>query len=89
MVGGAAYYAGRRMAQGDMRESEQQERLDMLESQQYAAPPPQYAPPPQPAAVAPQLSVAEQLTKLKELLDAGVLTPAEFDAQKARVLRGG
>jgi hypothetical protein len=83
------------MAQGEMRESEQQERLDMLESQQYAAPPPQYAPsqqyapPPQPAPVAPQLSVAEQLTKLKELLDAGVLTQAEFDVQKARVLQGG
>jgi len=27
-----------------------------------------------------------QLTKLKELLDAGVLTQAEFDAQKQKIL---
>ena len=29
-----------------------------------------------------------QLTKLKELLDAGILTQAEFDAEKAKVLAG-
>ena len=28
----------------------------------------------------------EQLTKLKGLLDAGVLTQAEFDAQKQKIL---
>jgi membrane protease subunit (stomatin/prohibitin family) len=83
MVGGAAYYAGRRMAQGEQREYEQQERLEMLEAQQAVQP--QYAAPP-PAA--PQKSITEQLTELKQLLDAGVLTQPEFEAAKAKVLRG-
>jgi hypothetical protein len=87
MVGGAAYYAGRKVAQGDQREYEQQQRLDMLEAQQASQAqqqyrPPQYEPPP-PAS---QPSTVEQLTELKKLLDAGVLTQAEFDAQKSKIL---
>jgi hypothetical protein len=58
---------------------------------QYAPPPqqPQYAaPPPQYAAPAPAATDAriEQLTQLAALRDQGVLTPAEFEAQKARIL---
>jgi hypothetical protein len=30
----------------------------------------------------------EELTKLKGLLDSGVLTQAEFDAQKQKILQG-
>lgn len=30
--------------------------------------------------------IADELIKLAQLRDAGVLTPAEFDAQKARLL---
>jgi hypothetical protein len=63
------------------------------------APPPQAPPPPAPAtaAQAPQAPAAqppdmgERLTQLKqlgELLSAGVLTQAEFDQQKARILSG-
>ena len=33
-------------------------------------------------------AIAEELTKLKGLLDAGVLTQQEFDAQKAKILNG-
>lgn len=33
------------------------------------------------------VSVADELVKLKGLLDAGVLTQEEFDAQKAKLLR--
>jgi putative oligomerization/nucleic acid binding protein len=47
----------------------------------------QYAPPPQPAAP----STDDKLTQLKqlgELKDAGVLTDAEFEAQKAKILAG-
>ena len=65
---------------------------------QYAAPaqPPQaYAepvPPPQaPAAPAPPASMSDRLAQLKqlgELLSAGVLTQAEFEQQKARILNG-
>jgi hypothetical protein len=58
-----------------------------------APPPPQYAaPPPQaPAAPAPGVTMDERLSQLKqlgELLSAGVLTQAEFDEQKARILDG-
>jgi len=65
---------------------------------QYAAPahPPQaYAepvPPPQPpAAPPPPADMNDRLAQLKqlgELLSAGVLTQAEFDQQKARILNG-
>jgi hypothetical protein len=106
MVGGAAYYAGRKVAQGEQREADQDYQLQQLQAQQaqqqyapppqqYAAPPPQYAPaiaatpPPAPPAPAqPTMSAAEQLTDLKKLLDAGVLTQEEFDVEKAKVLRG-
>jgi hypothetical protein len=64
-------------------------------------PPPQYvapaqqahaepAPPPQaPAAPAPDMNQRlAQLKQLGELLSAGVLTQAEFDQEKARILSG-
>jgi phosphoglycolate phosphatase-like HAD superfamily hydrolase len=49
--------------------------------QQYAAPEP---PPAAPAAG--MESVLDQLKQLGELRDAGVLTEAEFEAQKAKLL---
>jgi hypothetical protein len=85
MVGGAAYYAGRRISQGEDREAEQQARLEMLEAQQTAQA--RYAAPPPPPPSTPQKSVTEQLIELKQLLDAGVLTQAEFEAAKAKVLQ--
>lgn len=51
----------------------------------YAAPVP-VAPPP-PAAPDMEAKLA-QLTQLGTLRDQGVLTPAEFEAQKARILAG-
>ena len=50
--------------------------------QQYAQQ--QYAPPPQPAPAAPD--PVEQLKDLAELKAQGILTDAEFEAQKARIL---
>ena len=50
---------------------------------------PQYydqAPPP--PAAAPQPDKLEQLQKLGELKASGVLTDAEFEAQKAKILAG-
>jgi hypothetical protein len=41
-----------------------------------------------PAPAEPQASVADQLTKLADLKDRGVLTDAEFEAQKAKLLAG-
>ena len=62
-----------------------------------AQPPPEAAPPPQPTpaqptpAQAPSTSMSERLAQLSTLSDlksAGVLTDAEFDEQKARILNG-
>jgi hypothetical protein len=89
MVGGAAYYAGKRGAEASQRESDQEARLQELEAQQYAQP--QYAPPPPAAAPAgPNVGVTddtvEQLQKLGALRDQGILTDEEFAAQKQKLL---
>jgi hypothetical protein len=48
----------------------------------------QYAPPPQapPAAAEPARDTVAQLKDLAELKAQGILTDAEFDAQKAKIL---
>ncbi len=43
---------------------------------------------PQPVAVAPAPDPLEQLKQLGELKASGVLTEAEFEAQKAKILAG-
>ena len=58
---------------------------------QYAAPAPAEQPYAQPPAPAPAASMADRLAQLKELgelLSAGVLSQAEFEQQKARILNG-
>ncbi len=42
----------------------------------------------QPAAAAPEADPLEQLKQLGELKASGVLTDAEFEAQKAKILAG-
>jgi hypothetical protein len=84
MVGGAAYYAGKKGSERAQRESDQEYRLQELESQQQ---PQQAAPPPAaaaPAGVSPD--AIEQLKQLAQLKDQGVLTQEEFDIQKRRLL---
>jgi len=51
----------------------------------YSAPPP--APAPAPASTGMDAKIA-QLTQLGALRDQGVLSPAEFEAQKAQILAG-
>lgn len=46
----------------------------------------QYAPPPAPAPAAPAQDPIAQLKDLAELKSQGILTEAEFEAQKAKVL---
>ncbi len=53
-----------------------------------AAPPPPAAPPAAPAQPPDMDHRLAQLKQLGELLSAGVLTQAEFDQQKARILTG-
>jgi hypothetical protein len=56
---------------------EQQQQQQQYAQPQYAEPPPPPAPAPDPIA---------QLKELAELKDQGVLTEAEFAAQKAKIL---
>jgi hypothetical protein len=89
MVGGAAYYGGKHVQQGQYRESDQEARLEELEAQQSA--PPAYQPAPVQAAPPPPSGgvtndTIEQLTKLGQLHDSGVLTDDEFEQQKRRLL---
>ena len=66
--------------------SAQQEPAPPPQQQYQEPPPPAYAPPPPPADDAPDM--LDQLQKLGELRAAGVLTEAEFAAQKAKILAG-
>lgn len=95
MLGGAGYMAYRagRGAQGqEYHEAQQDAQLQALRQQPAAAQAP-YQPAPEPPPAAPQAAPAdaaaqriEALSKLKELLDAGVLSKEEFDAQKRQLL---
>ena len=75
MVGGTAYVAGRAGAKAGAAKAQQEQ----LQAQQEPAPEPQAAAPTTEEKLA-------QLEGLKDLLDKGVLTQAEFDAQKQKVL---
>jgi hypothetical protein len=101
MLGGTAavaYHAGKGREQAAAHEAEQDAQLAEMQQQQayQQAPPPSayqqpapYPTPPPPAAPADSAAQRiEALSKLKELLDAGVLTQAEFDAQKQQLLGG-
>jgi hypothetical protein len=63
----------------------QAQRWGAQEQQQYAEPEPAYQPAPQ-APAAPAADPIEQLNQLAALKDRGVLTEAEFSAQKAKIL---
>jgi membrane protease subunit (stomatin/prohibitin family) len=87
VVGGGAYMAGKHMARSQddqyAAESEQNQRLSDLESQQQQEQPAQ----PAPAAAAPASSATvDQLKQLADLHQQGVLTDAEFAAAKAKLL---
>jgi hypothetical protein len=82
MVGGAAYYAGKSRQRGQYREDEQEMRLEELEAQQAA-------PAAAPAASGPTGDAAiEQLKELAQLKEQGILTEAEFEVQKQKLLQG-
>lgn len=86
MVGGAAYYAGKRHEQNVQEDEYTQARLDQLEAQQAAAMQAQAAPPQSSGGISDE--VIQQLQKLGELKAAGVLTEEEFNQQKQRLLQG-
>lgn len=84
-VGGGAYYAGKRRAEAEQRETEQEARLSGLETETYAPPPPPAAAPPPGAGGLSEDTIA-RLQQLGQLHDEGILTDEEFAAQKARLL---
>jgi membrane protease subunit (stomatin/prohibitin family) len=82
IVGGAAYHVGKRVQSGRDQDAAQQQQIDDLQAQQQQQQ--QYQ---EPAAPAPSADDSmAQLAKLKSLLDQGVLTQAEFDMQKQKIL---
>ena len=90
VVGGTAYYAGKHIQRGRQADADrdaqiadlQQQQYDQQQQQQYQ----QQAAPAAPAAPS-RDDQMEELTKLKQLLDQGVLTQAEFDVQKTKILQ--
>jgi hypothetical protein len=80
-VGGGAYVMGKRHAEGQAQEADQDQRIGDLEGQQPAA-----------AAAAPSGGVSaesvERLEQLGKLHEQGVLTDEEFAQQKEKVLAG-
>jgi hypothetical protein len=81
VVGGTAYYAGKKGAESAQREADQNAQIADLQAQQGA---------PAPAPASGGLS-EDSLQKLKELADLhtqGILTDAEFEVQKQKILQG-
>src|SRR4029450_13723582 len=81
MVGGAAYYGGKKRQESQYREEEQEARLQDLEARQSVATPGAPSGPSGDEAI-------EQLKQLAQLRDSGVLTDAEFEIQKQKILQG-
>jgi hypothetical protein len=69
-------------------QAQEQQQMEHEAYQQQYAQPAYAAPPPAPAAPAApgEDDVIEQLQKLGQLRDQGILTDAEFQAQKAKLL---
>jgi hypothetical protein len=75
MVGGVAHHAAKRGAERGAEQAQQ--------DQEYYAPPP---PAPAPGGMSPQ--AMDQLKQLAELHTQGILTDAEFEVQKQKILQG-
>ena len=85
VVGGVAYHAGKKGQQSRDQEADQNAQIaDLQAQQQYQQAPPQAAPAAAPAADEDPMA---KLTQLKSLIDQGVLTQAEFDFQKTKILQ--
>jgi hypothetical protein len=82
VVGGTAYYAGKKGAEHAQQEADQNAQIADLQQQQYQ----QAAPAPSSGGMS-----EDSMNKLKELADLhtqGILTDAEFEVQKQKILQG-
>jgi hypothetical protein len=85
VVAGTATAVSNRVSRRQANRWSQQEEAQYYEQQQqYSQPPQQYTQPAPAPAAAPD--PIEQLQKLAELKNQGILTDAEFAAQKAKIL---
>ena len=87
VVGGTAYYAGKKGAEGAQREADQNAAIEDLQAQQYQQQAYQQQAPP-PAAGGMSEDSIEKLKQLASLHEQGVLTDAEFEVQKQKILQG-
>jgi len=97
-IGGAGYYAGRKIAQGQQAEAMQDQQIADLQdqvadqqAQAYAPPPPPPAPAPAAAPAAGPGAGSDTVARLQELASlhaSGVLSDDEFAAAKQKVLAG-
>jgi len=81
VVGGAAYHMGKRSAQHEQDEAELAAYQQQEYAQNYAAQ--QSAPAP---AAGMSDSKFDELQRLAQLKEQGILTDAEFEVQKAKIL---
>ena len=87
VIGGTAYYAGKKRTESQQREADQNAQIADLQAQQDQQQYQQAPPPAAAAAPAAEEDPMAKLTQLKSLLDQGVLTQAEFDFQKTKILQ--
>src|SRR5690348_17207759 len=88
VIAGTATAVSNRVSRRQANRWSQQEEQQYQQQQQYQQAPPQqvvYADAP---AADPMEDKLAQLKQLGELKDQGILTQAEFDAQKAKILAG-
>jgi hypothetical protein len=78
VVAGTATAVSNRVSRRQANRWAAQEDQQYAQQQQYAAPPP--------APAAPAADTVTQLKELAELKNQGILTDAEFEAQKAKIL---
>jgi len=81
MVGGVAYHAGKRVQEGRDEDYERDARLEQLEAQQAQGSGGG-------GGGGMTDNTIEQLGKLGQLHEQGVLTDAEFEVQKQKLLQG-
>jgi len=82
-VGGAGYYAGKKISEGRQEDYMRDQQIADLQDQAAYQKATATAPPPAPA---PQEDYISQIERLGALKDHGVLTEEEFQAQKAKIL---
>jgi hypothetical protein len=86
VIAGTATAVSNRVSRRQLNRWSQQEQEQYAQQGYQQQPPPQYYQPQPAAAAAPPRDTVTQLKELAELKSQGILTDAEFQAQKAKIL---